>query len=103
MKINTSALSISGIITFISLVFTVIYAEINEQFKNLLTSLTSHHWITKSIFVIISYIILYVITQFFIKENMSSKHKFIYLLIIFAILSYLAILGFFTYEFITKT
>ncbi|MBS3149490.1 hypothetical protein J4455_02235 [Candidatus Woesearchaeota archaeon] len=103
MKINTSSLSISAIISFIFLVFTVIYSELNESFKKILTNLTSHHWISKSILIIIVYLISYFITQFFVKNKSSSKHKLIYALIFFTILSYLVILGFFIYEFVNKT
>lgn len=96
---KTLPLVYSTLITSILIVFLTIYSEINESFKNYISSFTSHHWISKSILTITSYILFYLIFSIFAKDK-NIKSKSVYLVIIFAILSYVAILVFFIYQFI---
>lgn len=98
---NSLSLIISSILTSILIVFLTIYSELNESFKKYIASFTTHHWISKSILTIISFVVFYVIFSILIK-NTKVKHKHIYLVILFTILSYLAMLGFFVFEFLVK-
>jgi len=98
---NNFSLTISTILTSILIVFLTIYSELNESFKNYIASFTTHHWISKSILTIIFFIVFYLIFSLLIK-NTKVKPKHIYFVILFTILSYLAIIGFFVFEFLTN-
>ena len=101
MKPKPQSLALSSVISGLTLVFMTIYAELSETFKKFLTNLTTHHWISKSILTILIFIIVYYLSSIFFK-NSSPKSKYIYLIIIFAIICYILIFVFFLYEWLSK-
>ncbi len=51
-----------GFATIFTIVFVTaitLYAEVSESFKNILKSITGHHWITKSLFSVIMFFGIY--------------------------------------------
>ncbi len=71
---NIRALSRATIGTTILTVVLTIWTELSQKFKDLLTSVTGHHWVTKSIFAVILFIFL---TAVFSKstEEISIKKE----------------------------
>ncbi len=76
---NIRALSRATIGTTILTVVLTIWTEFSKKFKDLLTSVTGHHWVTKSVFAVILFILL---TAAFSKstEETSIKKEIQYVL-----------------------
>lgn len=77
-----------------------IAAELSPVFKNWLAQMTGHHWITKSYMSLAAFVVC-VMLFFFIKKSASDyeTQKALFVLQIFSILGFIAILGFYLYEF----
>jgi len=91
----------SAAITIAAIVAMTIGAELSASFKNLLTALTGHHWISKSLISILVFILFFGVIQYSRKSvNESRTRKALSVLVIFTIVGFLAILGFYVYEFL---
>ena len=90
----------STIITIAVVVGLTIGAELSAPFKAWLATFTGHHWVTKSWISIIAFVLFFVIFKFAKKSvNESQTRTALTVLQIFIILGFIAILGFYMYEF----
>jgi len=92
----------SALITGLAVVAVTIYMEYSPVFKVILTNLTSHHWISKSLGSIILYFILFFIFNKIGGDNKSEfqVRRALWTLFIFTILSALAIFVFFVWHYL---
>lgn len=98
-SIYTSACSAA--VTIIVVVAMTIVAELSVPFKNWLAGFTGHHWVTKSLVSILLFVLLFGFFRFVGKPaNESQTRKVLFTLQVIAIVGFLAILGFYTYEFL---
>ncbi len=74
---------VSCILTVILITFMTLFAEINENFKNLLKIYFYHHWIGKSIIAIIFFILLIFILNMNLKKKVSYYINLLNLVFIF--------------------
>lgn len=97
-SIYASAYSAS--ITIVAVVMMTIGAELSVSFKNWLAQLTGHHWVTKSWASLLIFILLFLIFRFTgTSVDMRQTEKKLFMLEVVAILGFIAILGFYVYEF----
>lgn len=97
-SIYASAYSASA--TIVVVVAMTIGAELSAPFKNWLAGFTGHHWVTKSWISILAFILLYCVFRFTIKSADGTRtRKALILLEAATILGFLAILGFYMYEY----
>ena len=59
MKLNIKALSRSTSLTIILIAVLTTYRELSKPFKELLASITGHHWVTKSVLSVAFFILVY--------------------------------------------
>ena len=98
-SIYASAYSAS--ITIVVVVAVTTLGELSAPFKNWLTGFTGHHWITKSWLSLIIFALCYGVFRITRPSvNESQTNKALLVLEVITILGFLAILGFFVYEFI---
>lgn len=97
-NINIRAMSISTMWTMVLIVFMTILSELNGPFKGFLKGLTGHHWISKGVISLVFFVLIY-----FLMDKIGSKQdevrKFYNGVLATTIISYLAILLFYVYEF----
>jgi len=91
----------SSVVTITAVVLITVSAELSVPFKEFLKSLTGHHWVTKSWFSLIVFALFFAIF-FFAKKTVSDwqTQKALNILQLFAVFGFLAILGFYIYEFL---
>ncbi len=53
------SIGFATIFTIVCVTAITLYAELSESFKNILKSITGHHWITKSIFSVVLFFGIY--------------------------------------------
>lgn len=93
----------SATIAIIVITAMTIGAELSAPFKTWLTKLTGHHWVTKSWASIIVFILFYAVFRAASKSTTDVKtRKALSILQITTIVGFLAILGFYTYEFLAR-
>ena len=98
MKINIRSASISTILTIILITAMTIYSESNKIFKDLLTGLTGHHWISKGAISVLFFLLAYfVFSNVKDKENRISQD--IWQVILTSIACAIVIFVFFLYEY----
>lgn len=78
MNIHVKSLSRStaGTIALISLV--TVWSELSRPFKTFLVDVTGHHWVTKGVFSMVFYILLYLIFSRLYKESTDIKRETYY-------------------------
>ncbi|OGF68945.1 hypothetical protein A3H65_00565 [Candidatus Giovannonibacteria bacterium RIFCSPLOWO2_02_FULL_45_14] len=90
----------SATVTIIAVVAMTIGAELSPAFKNWLAGFTGHHWVTKSWISILVFALLFCVIRFAGKSASESQTKrALITLEIATALGFLAILGFYVYEF----
>ena len=98
---NYKSASISEIISIVVIVIMTIFSEVSSIFKNILTKISGHHWLTKGIIALALFFILY-----FSFGKMKTKDSDIlkYTKAVFwaTIICSLIIIGFFVFEFFSK-
>jgi hypothetical protein len=75
MKNKIAAAAWSASITMIVIVAVIIAAEYVASFNAFLTSLTGHHWVTKSVFEVILFVVLFLIFGFTMKKDKKAPMK----------------------------
>ena len=95
---NSKSAGISAILTIILTVFMTVYSEINADFKNLLASLLGHHWVTKSVIVVVFFFILANLIR--VKPNEKTSLGLINNVLITTILGFFVILGYYIWHFV---
>ncbi len=99
MKISIKSLNYSAILTVVLIVVLTIWSELSQPFKSILTDITGHHWVTKSSFSLIFFVLSYFILVNLLKEESRNLKKEVILVIIITILGALAIFGFYVWHF----
>ena len=90
----------SATITIVVVVTMTIGAELSVPFKNWLTGFTGHHWVTKSWISVLVFALFFCVLRFLGKPvGESQTRKALIVLQAVAVLGFLAILGFYIYEF----
>ncbi len=90
----------SAVITIIVVVVMTIGAELSMPFKNWLTGFSGHHWVTKSWISILVFVLFFCVFRFTGKSvDESQTRKALVALQVVAVFGFLAILGFYVYEF----
>lgn len=95
---NVRALSWSTTLTIWLVTAMTIASEISEPFKKFLTSVAGHHWVTKSIFAFVFFLVMLFLLNNW-KDN-SKVESDIKIVIWSAILGGLVILCFFVWHFL---
>ncbi|MDP2647850.1 MAG: hypothetical protein Q8P35_01220 [Candidatus Yanofskybacteria bacterium] len=91
----------SASLAIIMVVAMTIGAELSIPFKNWLTGFTGHHWVTKSWISLFVFVLCFCVLRVAQKSvNESQTSKALFALEAVTILGFLAILGFYAYEFI---
>jgi uncharacterized membrane protein len=93
---NITSLNRATIVTIISIVILTIWAELSVGFKNLLTSMTGHHWTTKSLLAIAIFFLVYILGK---KSKDQDIQKTAINTLTVTILGSLVIFLFYVYEF----
>ena len=75
---NVKALSISSIASIAFITIITILGELIEPLKNGLAAITGHHWVTKSIFAMLLFIILALILGYTTKSDNKNSGKYIW-------------------------
>lgn len=90
----------SSVVAIVTVVGLTIGAELSVPLKTWIAGFTGHHWVTKSWISIIVFVLFFVIFQFSNKSVTESQTKTVLTMLqIFIVLGFLAILGFYIYEF----
>ena len=90
----------ASVVTIAAVVAMTISAELSAGFKEWLAGLTGHHWTTKSwasIIVFVLFFAVFRLTRKFVNERQTSRALSV--LQVSVVLGFLAILGFYSYEF----
>ncbi len=91
----------SAVASIVVTVFLTIFSELSAPFKNWLAGFTGHHWLTKSWISLIVFVLMFVIFSVACKTvNGAQTRKALILLEVITILGFIAILGFFAYEYL---
>lgn len=94
------ASAFSATITIVVVVAMTIGAELSVPFKNWLAGFSGHHWVTKSWISALVFVLFFCVFRFAGKSvGGSQTRKALVVLQVVAILGFLAILGFYLYEF----
>lgn len=100
MKLILSS-TIASVVSILFVTIITIWGESSPPLKDFLKGLTGHHWVTKSVGVILIYIAVMAFIYFvFPKINSQIVAKKIMNLVLVTILGTLAILAFFVWHFI---
>ena len=99
MKLNIKSLNYSAILTICLIVVLTILGELSKSFKTFLTSITGHHWVTKGVFSLIFFVIIYFLISKTVKDWADSNHLIIDV-IIATLLGGIIIFGFYVWHFI---
>jgi amino acid permease len=69
MKNKTAAAAWAANITIVTMLAIIIVAEYSAAFNGFLASLTGHHWVTKSVFEAILFVVLFVVLGLVMKKE----------------------------------
>ncbi|MBC8500398.1 MAG: hypothetical protein ISS25_03755 [Nanoarchaeota archaeon] len=98
MRIHVKSLSWSTAITMLAVAIVTVWSELSKPFKSFLAGITGHHWVTKSVFSVILFVLLYFIFMKMLKETDDVK-KETYYVIGSAVLGGLVIFIFYVWHF----
>lgn len=91
----------SAVASIVVTIFLTIFSELSAPFKSWLAGFTGHHWVTKSWISLIVFVLMYAIFSVACKTvNGAQTRKALILLEVVVVLGFLAILGFFAFEFL---
>jgi len=94
------ASSVSASITAIATVVVTIWAEFSVTFKDGLRNISGHHWVTKSLLLIVVYLLVLFLVYLLSKNVSHEKIRgSLYRLIFISILGSFTILGFYIWHF----
>src|SRR3989344_1699062 len=94
------ASSVSASITAIVTIVVTIWAELSVPFKDGLKNISGHHWVTKSLFLIVVYLLVLFLVYSLSKNVSRDKIRgSLYRLIFISILGSFTILGFYIWHF----
>lgn len=93
----------SATITILVVVGLTMAADLYIPFKTWLAGFTGHHWVTKSWISVIVFVLFFIIFRLVKRSvNEIETRKALVLLQTISVLGFLAILGFYVYEFLAK-
>lgn len=99
MKSKIAAAAWAANVTMIILVAIIILAEYVKPFKDFLASLTGHHWVTKSVFDALLFVVLFVILGMVMKKQKKESIRVVLSTAITAVISTLVLFGFYIIRF----
>jgi len=98
MKLNIKSLNYSTILTLCLVVVLTLLSELSNSLKTFLTNITGHHWVTKSAFSLIFFIVIYLLISKIINdEDVTKQLKYT---VIAVILGGLIIFVFYLWHFV---
>ena len=100
MKLNIKSLNYSTILTICLIVVLTISGELSNSLKTFLASITGHHWVTKGVFSLIFYVIIYFLISKTVEDGADSTRQIIYA-IITTVLGGVIIFGFYIWHFVS--
>jgi len=94
--------AISASVSIIAITVITIWAELTPGLKDFLKSLSGHHWVTKSLAVVILFPLVLGITYAFSRGETadSAVRRSLWTLIVSTVAGPIAILGFFLWHFL---
>ena len=98
MKLNIKSLKYSTILTIWLIVVLTILGELSNSFKTFLTASTGHHWVSKGMFSLIFFVVVYFMISKSVKDRADSPNWAINA-IIATILAGIIIFGFYLWHF----
>ena len=98
----TYSSAISASITIVAVTAVTIWAELAPNFKNFLAGITGHHWITKSLMVVILFPLVLGLVRLLCRGEISDSQtaKSLWALIIMVIVCFTAIIGFYVWHYL---
>ena len=90
----------SPAVTIAVMAIITIWAELSPTFKDALKSLSGHHWRTKSYLTVIIFFACTGVLYAFLKRRQSSPKVAIILVIFIALISAIAVTGFYVVHFL---
>ena len=81
MKIYTKSLTRSTIGTIWLIVIVTIWGELSTPFKTFLANITGHHWVTKGVFSLVFFVLLYLLSSTASKDAMDIMKETYYILV----------------------
>lgn len=100
MKNVTKAASWSASLSIVAVVILTVVGELVAPFKSFLASITGHHWVTKGVFEVAFFFVLFLIFASVFKKEEKGKPRGIYATMIVTILSGIAILLFYVLHYL---
>ena len=98
MRFNIKSLNYSTILIICLIVLLTILGELSDSFKTLLTSVTGHHWVTKSVLSLIFFVVIYFLISKTVKDWADSNHLIIDAIVV-TLLGGAIIFGFYAWHF----
>ncbi len=100
MKNKVTAAAWAANITMIAMVVMIILDEYMASFHTFLTSLTGHHWVTKSVFEVVFFIVLFFILGMVMKVDKKRPMKGVLSAVVVGVVSMAVLFGFFLFRFL---
>lgn len=94
--------SVSAIVSLSLLTAMIVLREFVKPFNVFITSITGHHWVTKSLFTVILFLILLAVLYYSKKGENVEPEKGLYGLIITTIVSFIIMTVTFVVHFMMK-
>jgi ABC-type bacteriocin/lantibiotic exporter with double-glycine peptidase domain len=93
--------AISASISIVAVTTVTIWADLAPGFKNFLASITGHHWITKSLLVVILFPLVLGLVRELCRGEISDEQaaKSLWDLLAMVIVGFVAILGFYVWHY----
>lgn len=94
------ALEYSAAITVWFIVGITVLAEVSTSFKTQLSTVSGHHWVTKSVLSVILFLLLYGVISKLAADSKKSVNN-VYMVVVSVAAGGLIIFGFFIWHFLT--
>ena len=93
--------AIAASVNIIAVTVVTIWAELAPGFKSVLASLTGHHWITKSLMVVVLFPVVLGLVRGLSRGEITDEQtaKSLWALIIITDIGFVVILGFFVWHY----
>ena len=93
--------AIAASVNIIAVTVVTIWAELVPGFKSVLASLTGHHWITKSLMVVVLFPVVLWLVRGLSRGEITDERtaKSLWALIIITVIGFVVILGFFVWHY----
>lgn len=75
INIHLNACARATSLTIIIITVMTLWSEVSSGFKDLLTNLTGHHWVSKGVIALLFYVLLYGVLSFVTKNKFHGERE----------------------------